>query len=182
VSIHIFLISVCYVKWIHNEDLMLYIYIYLYISLICVKNVTTQNLCSNTNNTQPDATINHAIYCLVAQTLLNMFRALLCPSSGAISNCSLSLRFPYECRGACVSSHMKTGGCDCSLKELLMMGITMPETCWAASVRLSNKLYDWLLHLFGCFYLNIWRCTEPQTLNSKFVIFQEKVFKYFEVL
>jgi hypothetical protein len=22
-----------------------------------------------------------------------------------------------------------TGGCDCSLKELLMMGIIMPETC-----------------------------------------------------
>jgi hypothetical protein len=25
--------------------------------------------------------------------------------------------------------HMETGGCDCSLKELLMMGIISPETC-----------------------------------------------------
>jgi hypothetical protein len=25
--------------------------------------------------------------------------------------------------------HTETGGSDCSLKELLMMGITMPETC-----------------------------------------------------
>jgi hypothetical protein len=25
--------------------------------------------------------------------------------------------------------HKETGGCDCSLKGLLMMGIIMPETC-----------------------------------------------------
>jgi hypothetical protein len=30
---------------------------------------------------------------------------------------------------------------------LLMMGIVMPETCWAVSVRQGNKFYDWLLHL-----------------------------------
>jgi hypothetical protein len=36
--------------------------------------------------------------------LFNMFWALLCPSSGALSSCSRSLRFPYECRGRCVSS------------------------------------------------------------------------------
>ena len=46
---------------------------------------------------------------------------------------------------------------------LLMMGIIMPETCWAVSVRQSNKFYDWLLHLVGCFiwvfrfYLAIYR-------------------------
>jgi len=34
-------------------------------------------------NNQLDATINRKIYCLVVQILLNMFRALLCPSSGA---------------------------------------------------------------------------------------------------
>ena len=34
-------------------------------------------------NTQLDATINRKIYCLVVQTLLYMFRALQCPSSGA---------------------------------------------------------------------------------------------------
>ena len=35
--------------------------------------------------------------------------------------------------------------------RLLMMGIVMPETCWAVSVRQGNKFYDWLLHLVGCF-------------------------------
>ena len=34
-------------------------------------------------NTQQDATINRKIYCFVVQTLLSMFRALQCPSSGA---------------------------------------------------------------------------------------------------
>ena len=34
---------------------------------------------------------------------------------------------------------------------LLMMGIVMPETCWAVSVRQGNRFYDWLLHLVGCF-------------------------------
>jgi hypothetical protein len=34
-------------------------------------------------NTQQDATINRKIYCLVVQILLNMLRALQCPSSGA---------------------------------------------------------------------------------------------------
>jgi hypothetical protein len=34
-------------------------------------------------NNQLDATISGEIYCLVVQILLNMFRALQCPSSGA---------------------------------------------------------------------------------------------------
>jgi hypothetical protein len=34
-------------------------------------------------NTQLDATVNRKIYCFVEQTLLNLFRALQCPSSGA---------------------------------------------------------------------------------------------------
>jgi hypothetical protein len=100
-----------------------------------------------------------------------MFRAQLCTSSGALSNCTRSLRFPYKCRGGCVSSRGRfvslTGGGDWSLKELLMMCTMVPETCWAASMRLSSKVYDRLLHLVGCFIcLNIWRCTEPQTLNG----------------
>jgi hypothetical protein len=32
-----------------------------------------------------------------------------------------------------------------------MMGIVMPKTCWAVSVWQSNKFYNWLLHLVGCF-------------------------------
>jgi hypothetical protein len=106
----------------------------------------------------------------------NMFRAPLCPSSGALSNCSHSLRFPSKCRGGCVSSwkhihlgiYTETGNCDCSLKELLMMGIMVPETCWAASMRLNSKFYDWLLHLLGVLfeYLKM-----HGTTNSKFPIF-----------
>ena len=41
---------------------------------------------------------------------------------------------------------------------LLMMGIVMPETCWAVSVRQNNKFYDWLLHLVGCFIRMFPRC------------------------
>jgi hypothetical protein len=44
------------------------------------------------------------IYCLVALTPLNMFRALLCPSSGAPSNCLCSLWLPYDCRVGRASS------------------------------------------------------------------------------
>jgi hypothetical protein len=56
--------------------------------------------------------------------LLNMFWALLFPSSGALSNCSGSLRFPVIIKDSVVVNN-----CDCSLKELLMMDIIMPETC-----------------------------------------------------
>jgi hypothetical protein len=34
---------------------------------------------------------------------------------------------------------------------LLIMGIVVPETRWAVSVRQGNKFYDWLLQLVGCF-------------------------------
>jgi hypothetical protein len=48
--------------------------------------------------------------------------------------------------------HKETRGCDCSLKEFLMMGIISPEICWASSMPISNKFYYWFLHLFGCFW------------------------------
>jgi len=41
---------------------------------------------------------------------------------------------------------------------LLMMGMVMPETCWAVSVRQSNKFYDWFLHLVWCFIWVNWIC------------------------
>jgi hypothetical protein len=44
------------------------------------------------------------IYCFVAYTPLTMFRALLCPSSGAPSNCLCSLWLPYDCRFGRASS------------------------------------------------------------------------------
>jgi hypothetical protein len=44
------------------------------------------------------------IYCFIVYTQLNMFRALLCPSSEAPSNCLCSLWFPYDCRVGHASS------------------------------------------------------------------------------
>jgi hypothetical protein len=38
------------------------------------------------------------IYCFVAYTQINMFRVLLCPSSGAPFNCLCSHWLPYTCR------------------------------------------------------------------------------------
>ena len=51
---------------------------------------------------------------------------------------------------------------------LLMMGIIMPETCWAVSVRQSNKILRLIVASSWVFYLSDWRCTEPQTLNTAF--------------
>ena len=78
------------------------------------------------------------------------------------SNCRCSLWFPYECEPPHSYGNQRLQR---QFDGLLMMGMVMPETCWAVSVRQSNKFYDWLLHLVGCFYLSDWRCTEPQTLN-----------------
>jgi hypothetical protein len=44
------------------------------------------------------------IYCFAAYTPLNMFRALLCPTSGAPSNCLCSHWLPYDCRVGRASS------------------------------------------------------------------------------
>jgi hypothetical protein len=46
-----------------------------------------------------------------------------------------------------------------------MMGIVMPETCWAVSVRQSNKNLRLIVASSWVFYLSDRRCTEPQTLN-----------------
>jgi hypothetical protein len=67
-----------------------------------------------------------------------MFRALLCPSSGASFNCPCSLWLPYDCRVGRVSNcdrftdhslkhvqpcnHTVTRGCMGSWRRLLMMG------------------------------------------------------------
>ena len=45
------------------------------------------------------------------------------------------------------------------------MGIIMPETCWAVSVRQSNKILRLFVASIWVFYLSDWRCTEPQTLS-----------------
>jgi hypothetical protein len=125
----------------------------------------------------------------VLQTLLNMFRALQCPSSEArqtaVAASGFHMNVEVEVFSAVVGLLVWR---QCVLAEsahtvstlanrprlrtlppphsygnqrlqrqfdgLLMMGILMPETCWAVSVRQSNKFYVWLLHLVGCFYLS----------------------------
>ena len=80
------------------------------------------------------------------------------------SNCRCSLWFPYECGGGSVLSRGRlrtltpphsygNQRLQRQFDRLLMMGIITPETCWAVSVRQSNKhFYDWLLHLVWLFY------------------------------
>ena len=130
-------------------------------------------------------------YYFVVQTLLNMFRVLLCPSPGARQNCRCSLWFPYEYGGGGVLGrgrehvqlhiHTETRGCNGSLTGLLMMGIVMPETSWAVSVRQSNKILRLTVASSWVFYLNILLCLPsltnaviPLPLKLKF-IFQPEI-------
>jgi len=96
---------------------------------------------SNKNN-QLDATINRKIYCFVVQTLLNMFRALHCPSSGARQTAVAASGFRMNVEVGVFSSvvglllrtlppphsygNQRLQG---QFDGLLMMGNVMPETC-----------------------------------------------------
>jgi hypothetical protein len=64
--------------------------------------------------------------------------------------------------------HTETRGCNGSFKGLLIMGIVMPETFWAASIRQSTKFYDWLLHLVGVLFewLKMHGITNPKFKKS----------------
>ena len=88
---------------------------------------------------------NSGFYC-GSYCLFNMFRAPLCPSSGAqeyytvvaacgISCCGFQVAGLVRSWGLCVrfagSNHYNT-------LELLMMGIVLPETCWASN-KICNK-------------------------------------------
>ena len=67
----------------------------------------------------------------------------------------------------------KTRGCLCSLR-LLMMGGVSPETCWASFKIRNNKNFETLLHLVGFFIVRIvlW-CNDPwiSTANNSFMYF-----------
>ena len=100
---------------------------------------------------QPDATGD--IYCRF-YCMLNMFRTILCPSSGAreyytdgrclwylvlwFSSC----RYDVELKVMCLYNTL----------ELLMMGIVLSETCWACN-KICNKYH--LLHLVGVLFPHI---------------------------
>jgi hypothetical protein len=61
-----------------------------------------------------------------------------------VKSVALSYRYCSTCFGHYNAHHQE-------LVMPEMMGIVMPDTCLAVSVRQSNKFYDWLLHLVGCF-------------------------------
>ena len=99
--------------------------------------------------------------------LLNMFRAPLCPSSGAreyhTSGCCLSYlvlwfsscRYGVELRVVCpVCGKPNTTGSNhlYDTLELLMMGIMVPKTCWASN-NICNKNH--LLHPVGILFTHI---------------------------
>ena len=97
------------------------------------------------------------------------FKALQCPSSGARQTAvaASGFRMNVEVEVLTTRPRLRTLPPPHSYGNqklqrqfygLLMMGIVMPETCWAVSVRKGNKFYDWLLHLAGCFIRDINHC------------------------
>ena len=82
-------------------------------------------------------------YCFVVQTLLNMFRVLLCPSSGArqtaVAASGFRMNVEVEVFSAVVGRPQlrtlppphsyRNQRLQRQFDELLMMGIPMPETC-----------------------------------------------------
>ena len=98
-------------------------------------------------NTQIYATINNKIYCFVVQTLLNMFRALPFPSSGARRTAVAAFGFRMNVEVEVFSAVVGLLASRPRLRTLppphsygnqrlqrqfdglLMMGIVMPETC-----------------------------------------------------
>ena len=102
---------------------------------------------------------------------------IIMPIIRSPSNCRCSLWFPYECGGGRVLSRPRlrtrppphsygNQRLQRQFDGLLMMGIIMPETCWAVSVRQRNKILRLIVTSSWVFYLSDWRGTEPQTLNS----------------
>jgi hypothetical protein len=139
-------------------------------------------------------------YYFVVQTLLNMFRTLQCPSSGARQTAVAAFGFRINVQVEVFSAvagrrtnrpRMRTLPTPHSYGNqrlqrqfdgLLMMGTIMPETCWAVSVRQSNKILRLIVASSWVFYLSDWRCTEPQTLQNIFfllVLSSHPIFTFF---
>jgi len=75
-------------------------------------------------------------YCYVVQTLLNMFRASQCPSSGARQTAVAASGFRMNVEVGMWNMECGGGNVECGNQRLqrqfdglLMMGIVMPETC-----------------------------------------------------
>jgi len=117
-------------------------------------------------------------YCFVVWTLPSMFRALLCPSSGArqtaVAASGFHVNVEMEVFSAVVGllvpltnrprlrtlppPHSHGNQRPQQLFDgLLMMGIVMPETCWAVSVWQSNKNLRLIVASSWVFYLSRYR-------------------------
>jgi len=124
-----------------------------------------------------------------------MFRPLLCPSSGArqtaVAASGFRMNVEVEVFSAVVclltnrpwlrtlpSPHSyRNQRLQRQFDGLLMMGIVMPETCWAVFVRQSNNILGLIVASSCVFYLSDWRCTEPQTLKKKLRIIVLAIWK-----
>jgi hypothetical protein len=76
---------------------------------------------------------------------LNMFRVTHCPPSPDGTHCTWQR--PPTTRPNNLP-HMKTRGCQCSFRLLMMDGVS-PETCWASYKYWIIKFW-YFLHLVGC--------------------------------
>jgi len=90
----------------------------------------------NNSNKTPDYIQQSIVkcYCFVVQTLLNMFRAVLCPSSGArqtaVAAFGFRMNVEVDVFSAVVGPHSYGNQrLQRQFDGLLMMGIIMPETC-----------------------------------------------------
>jgi hypothetical protein len=77
-------------------------------------------------------------YCFIVQTLLNMFRASQCPSSGARQTAVATSGFRMNVEVDLFSA---------------VVGLFV-ETCWAVSVRQSNKILRLIVSSSWVFYLS----------------------------
>jgi len=135
----------------------------------------SQTWCNNFSVCYPDVCLQ-----------LNMFRAFSCPSSGAqwlrwqplvLPSYRGDSRAVFAVGPAGRPARPRTEH-DChhdtkvkletatAVIEILIMGRKTPETCWAVNKRQDNKLKNCCLRLV--IYLDIWWCTDLQTLNFTF--------------
>jgi len=128
---------------------------------------------SNKTN-QPDASISQ-IYCSSFKYSSTCFGHPHSHHQGLI-NCTSRLRFTVgtwcqQCRWSWLErprpmtllpprSNGKPEAAS-AVYGLLMMGMRMPETCWAVFAT-SNKS-ERLMYMLGLIYLNVWWCTDLQT-------------------
>jgi len=129
---------------------------------------------SVTQNTQLDATINRKILLLCHTDTAQHVSGITMPIIRSPSNRRCSLWFPYECGSGSVLSQQRlrtlppphsygNQRLQRRFDGLLMMGIIMPETCWAVSVRQSNKILRLIVASSLVFYLSSRELLEKKT-------------------